>query len=240
MLKVTAGLADNVANFASLGIGKLVIKGDIDGSAGGAEAGLVKINGGIGEVIVKGSVIGGADRSGIVSNRQLGSVKIAGDVRSANPNKPVTISALGVQGSALVLAIKKLTIAGDVENAQILAGYRTGGAAQNPDASIGQIIVKGNWSASSVAAGIADSTGDGFGQNDTLIPGDTTPAQFSKIASIVIAGTATGSTAGGDFFGITAQEVGTAKIHHTSLAFTPNKDDLDLDPVNGDFRLVEV
>jgi hypothetical protein len=40
-----------------------------------------------------------------------------------------------------------------------------------PTSSIGIVLVHGNWSASDLVAGIADITADGFGRNDTLIPG---------------------------------------------------------------------
>ena len=132
-----------------------------------------------------------------------------------------------------------MTVRGSVTDAQILAGYDAALAPQNADAGIGPILVGGDWLASSVAAGIADATHDGFGQNDTLIPGGD-PALFAQIAKIVIAGTATGSAAPGDFFGITAEIIKRAKINGVALALTTNKDDLALDAVNNDFRLVEV
>jgi len=66
------------------------------------------------------------------------------------------------------------------------------------------VTVKGSRSSSSLAVGIEDSTHDGFGQNDTLIPGGNTTV-ISTIASITIKGVATGSAASGDFFGITAE-----------------------------------
>ena len=224
-------------------INKVFIGGDLDGSEGGAKAGLLRVRGGIGSVVVKGSVNGGADLSGSVVGGSVGKITIGGGLTSADPAKPVTIGALGNLDAANAtdaVAIKKLIVGGAVLNAQILAGYKRDLTPFNPDASIGKINVGGNWSASSVAAGVADSTHDGFGHNDTLIAGDTTPALLAQIASIIIAGTATGSAAAGDFFGITAQQVASAKIHGSAIAFTTNKEDLNLDPANGDFRLVEV
>ena len=127
---------------------------------------------------------------------------------------------------------------GDVEMGRenILA---IGSRRRNAEVSIGKIIVQGNWLASSLAAGIADSTQDGFGQNDTLIPGGSARI-IAKIAGITIKGTATGSTGAGDFFGLTAERIKKAKINGLALALTPNKDDLALDAANNDFRLVEV
>jgi len=66
------------------------------------------------------------------------------------------------------------------------------------------------------AAGVADSTGDGFGRNDTLIAGDLTPTLLATIASITIKGAALGSPGAGDFFGLTAERVLKLKIGATA------------------------
>jgi hypothetical protein len=135
-----------------------------------------------------------------------------------------------------------------VENAQILLGYKKerneGGTAylpQNSDASAGKIVVKGNWSGTSLAAGVFDQTGDGVGRNDQLIGGDTTPGVIARIATLVIKGTATGSATEGDHFGITAQAIGKLSIDGEKVVLSKTeKDNILLDPVNGDFRVVEV
>jgi hypothetical protein len=62
----------------------------------------------------------------------------------------------------------------------------------------------------------------------------------ATIAGLTIRGTATGSAVSDDFFGITAESIRKAKIGGMALGLTLNKDDLLLDPANGDFRLVEV
>jgi hypothetical protein len=137
------------------------------------------------------------------------------------------------------VAIQSLTIGGNVTGSQILAGYNLAGAATNADASIGKVLVRGNWSASDLVAGIADITADDFGRNDTLIPGGS-DSIVATIASLTIRGTATGSTIPDDFFGITAESIRKAKIGGMALGLTLNKDDLLLDRANADFRLVEL
>ena len=83
------------------------------------------------------------------------------------------------------------------------------------------------------------STGDGFGHNDTLIPGGDAGI-IATLAKLVIKGTASGSTATGDFFGITAEQIDSASIARVPLALTANKDAFPLDPADNDFRLAEV
>ena len=63
----------------------------------------------------------------------------------------------------------------------------------------------------------------------------------SRIASLVIKGTATGSATAGDHFGIVAQEVGKLSIAGEKIALSKDaKDNVLLDQSNGDFRLVEI
>ncbi len=243
VLKITGGGASGGPRTSAADVvKKIVIKGDLDGSAGGMEAGLLQVGGGIKRVVVKGSVIGGATHSGIVSDGELANVKIGGDLRSGDANIPVTISALGDESATSqkdAIAIKKLSIAGSVFNAEVLAGYDRDGIPFNSDAGIGSISVGRNWEASSVVAGVADVTGDGFGRNDGPIAGDTTPALLSRIASIVIKGTVEGSSAStADHFGIVAQEIGKVFAGAVRMSRIDGPVDLLLDEANDDFRAV--
>jgi hypothetical protein len=170
---------------------------------------------------------------GLFSDGAMKTVKVLGKMVSDDANAPATITARN--------KLDSLVISGDVENARILVGYSKDEDPVNADARIGKVLVKGNWSASSLVAGIDDSTGDGFGRNDTIIAGDSTPSVVSTIASVVIKGTATGSAAPGDHYGITAQRIGKVSIGGTNIPLLKDApDDLLLDETNNDFRLVEL
>ncbi|MEO8352621.1 MAG: hypothetical protein ABI680_12865, partial [Chthoniobacteraceae bacterium] len=217
VVNVTAGLADDAGLSATAvqAIRKVVVGGSIDGSAGGQRAGLLRVSGDISSVKVKGSVIGGADLSGIVVGGNAGKIKIGGDLMSGDADRPVTVSALGLVGvnkENKAVALKKVLIGGGVLNSEILAGFRRDGTPFNADASIGKIIVDGDWTASSAAAGVADVTADGFGINDAIIAGSDSPDILARIASITIGGDVAGSVEAGDHFGITAQQIGTLTL----------------------------
>ena len=179
------------------------------------------------------SVLGDFLGGGIFSEGQMKFVKVIGKLTGEDPNEPVSVTARE--------KLTSLSIGGDVENGSILVGYNKNEEAVNPDAQIGKVLVKGDWIASSLVAGVQDITGDGFGRNDTVIAGDTTPSVLSKIAKVVIKGTATGSAAAGDHFGITAQVIGKVIIGGASVPLSNAlPDDVLLDEANGDFRIVEL
>ena len=242
----------NVTGGTKGGIGKVAIGGNLDGSAGGSTAGLIRSSSDIGTVTIKGSVFGGADLSGILSGGKLGAVKVGGNVSSPDVDKPVTISAQGKLApvnQADSVAIKAISVRGDVLNARILAGYNTSLGAINRDASIGTITVNETWESSSIVAGIADTTANGFGRNDSLASSpDTTPNILSSIASIVIKGSATGSAAPGaapnNFFGITAQFIKTATINGSkntnAQIAAAGIGGINLDTTTNNFQMVNV
>ena len=194
-------------------------------------------------MLVKGDFAGGADRSGILCGGKLGRVTINGDLRSDEATKPVIIAALGnleATKQAEAIAITELNIGGSVVNARILAGYDPGVVPVNFDAAIGALKVSGSWNASSVAAGVADTANDGFGQNDVLIPGGaSTPRILARIASITIKGTAMGSPTAGDHFGLVAEQIAKLTIGATKPALFAGADNLLLDTTDADFRAVD-
>jgi len=169
----------------------------------------------------------------LFSEGGIKSVKVVKNLKSEDPAGPSTITARN--------KLDNLVIGGNVENAEILVGYNRGEQPVNADARIGKVTVKGDWIASSLVAGVDDSTADGFGQNDTVIAGDSTPSILSSIASIVIKGTATGSATAGDHFGISAQRVGNLTISGAKVPLSKGTlDNILLDEANGDFRVVEI
>ena len=228
--------------YAEGNMGAVEIDGDIIGGVGDFSGriatGAAPAGGSIESVVLGGSLIGGGGKQSgeIGSDTAIGSIDIGGSITGgfidiAGRVNPATAKA--------ALALGSLSVKGDVSGAFIGIGYLASGLAVNADVQVGKVSVRGAWSASSLAVGIADSTQDGFGRNDTLIAGGSGNI-IATIASITIKGIASGSASGGDFFGITAELIKKAKINGVALALTGNKDTLDLDATNGDFRLVEV
>ena len=235
-----ATLASSGLNAGS--IGSINIKQSLNNAA-------INSSGNIGSASIGGSVNKGA----IVAAGSLKVVKVTGAITSDDPNTPSVVAALATVPNskpASAIAINVFTVRGDVLNAEILVGYNRDFAPTNSDASIGTFTVKGSWTASSLAVGVADFADDGFGRNDVPIFAgaagtgtDLTPNIISRIASLIIGSTtrlADGSVNAGDFFGITAQLIGKAKINGVKIVLDKlAKDNIELG-TNGDFRLVEV
>jgi len=241
VLNVTGGATDPAVNFAGIAIKKVLIGGDLDGREGGQRAGLIDAAGDIGTVLVKGSVHGGGTMSGIISGGSIDAITVAGNL-TGNASVPVRISALGTVGAktaAGAVALRSLDVGGGVLHAQVLAGYSRALTPSNGVASIGSIDVAGSWNASSAVAGVADLTGDGFGQNDAPIGGLVSPGVLARIAKVTIHGIAAGSTATGDFFGITAQQLGRVLAGSIRPPLGAGSDGFLLDPLNNDFRVVD-
>jgi hypothetical protein len=96
------------------------------------------------------SVLGDFLGGGIFSEGQMKFVKVIGKLTGDDPDEPVSVTARG--------KLTSLSIGGDVENGSILVGYNKNEEAVNPDAQIGKVLVKGNWIASSLVAGVQDIT----------------------------------------------------------------------------------
>jgi hypothetical protein len=102
----------------------------------------------------------------------------------------------------------------------------------------------GDWIASDLVAGVTPDNGFfGDGDDDLITEVGEAPGIDSRIASILIKGTALGTTGGGDHFGFVAQHIGSLKIGSIRLPLTAGSGS-DLAGLalgsTGDLRVVEI
>ena len=197
-------------------MGVVTVKGMLNGGAG-SQAGYVVSQGKIGSVLVTGSSTNGSIRSG----ETIGSVTFNSDITT------VGVVALGqaLQGPTTDLAIGRITVLGDATTSRFRAGYDTNLNPLNPDAQIGSVYVKGNWSAGDILAGVIDGGAAGFGTaGDVKIPGTDNSKIVSQIASIIIGGNVSGTDGAGDHFGFTAQKIVALKVGKVVIPFTAAAD----------------
>jgi len=197
---------------------------------------------------IHGSVTAGVNTStgklancgAIRSSSDIGSLVIGGNVVGTSAN-PFVIS--GQQGSATVhthtgdQAIGSVKIGGDATYLNLLAGYspnvsKTTSGATDPagaplgtpvdgSAQINTVTITGKLSASNIVAGSQpNSTTGQFGTTgDTLIKTKVNANAISRIASLIVTGTAMGdNTNSGDTFGIVAQDLASVTVQGTQLA----------------------
>jgi hypothetical protein len=119
------------------------------------------------------------------------------------------------------LAFKSITVTHNVTTGYFLAGYDLNFQPVNGHAQIGAVTVGGNWTSSSLVAGVRDLEHDGFGDSDDLrIQTNDGSALVSKIASITIKGTVSGTAGSGDHYGFIAQQIGALTIGGQRFAVT--------------------
>jgi hypothetical protein len=143
----------------------------------------------------------------------LGAVTVAGDMVGGI----VTAGGQAVFNGKSDLAIASLVVKGDVASSTIMAGYSVTGSPANGHAQIGSVQVTGDWSASDLVAGVANATGNFGTSADTLIE-NSSSSVLSRIASIVIGGSVTGSADANDHFGFVARQIGSFRSGAGKLA----------------------
>jgi len=131
--------------------------------------------------------------------------------------------------------IKNLIVDGNVQFAQVLAGE---------NGHIGTIKVKGDWTASTVAAGVQAGDDGKFGTADDLAIISAAPMTHNKIDRIEIGGRVVGTPSGvnsKDHYGFVAREIGAFKVGSKSFALTagPGNDNFAVG-TTGDVRLREL
>lgn len=226
---------------------KLTISGDlrtsisIDGGAAGK----------LGSAFIGGSFVPITNSISLSADGGIGSLKIAGDIRST-ASAGVAIQSDGAIGSINVggsiagdsivnirafgqltaptkgadIAIKSINVRGSVESARIEVGSVS--TKSSADASIGSITVGGDWIASNVVTASQFGTDAIVGTNDDNLRAGANvrdnPAIFSTLGSFTVKGQALGTaTMATDMFSVIAERIGKAKVGGRTFAFIADK-----------------
>jgi len=158
------------------------------------------------------------DDAAILAANDIASLRVTGSITGVASN-PVVISAVGqLNPGKTDLAFGKISVAGNVAYTDFLAGYDQTGAPANGAASIGSVIVGGNWSGSNLVAGVIAGVSNNYGDpTDVLIT--STASVIPTIASIIIKGNVTnpaGVTDSPDTYGFVAKKIEAFALHGVS------------------------
>jgi hypothetical protein len=160
---------------------------------------------------------GGGNNALINLQQSAGAIFIGGDLRGSAVEPAWLL--FSSDAGYTTPGFTSLTIVGSVANALITGGYRADNSPQNGDATLGAVRVLGNWTASSLVAGVRPGGDLDFGSSDDTPIVSATP-EVSRIAAIVIKGEVLGTLNTGDHFGFVAQSIGAVKIG--GVAYTPS------------------
>jgi hypothetical protein len=213
------------SNLPSLHVG-----GSLIGGTGRHSGSVLVPNGTIEHLEIDGSIRASASgdpyyRSSILAGTRIENIEIHGDIVGTAAT-PVTIAANGATlyetPKAIDVAISRIAVDGDVRFTRFIAGRAFTNIYPgifNADASIERIVVNGDWIASSAIAGVMAGRDRLIGTADdapivqpSFAPFRDDPQHMSHIGLIRIGGMANGSGAGGDSFGIVAQQIHVVQI----------------------------
>jgi hypothetical protein len=115
------------------------------------------------------------------------------------------------------------------------------GIAVNGDASVGAVTVTGDFSASSIVAGVKDAGQPGFG-DETVSGTINDTSRIAQIASVIVRGQVFGTASPtDDRFGFVAERIGVIRIGNSALPLTSGLDSFAIASVStGDVFVREV
>jgi hypothetical protein len=210
----------------------------------------------LGAVKIGGSLFGASSgANGILFARQAGNIAVGGAIVANGANAPILsfgggVGAITVGGdvrgpvggnSLLLFGTSNLTtqgfaslfVKGSVANVFIASGLNPNlFNATNPNSTVGPVTVLGNWTASTLSAGIARGADMLAG---TIDDGPVPAAKLARIAAITIGGQVFGSAAAGDHFGFIACNIGPVKIG--GVTYQPGAVPIELSPISGDVTI---
>ena len=209
-------------NLSATAAAKISIGGSLIAPAG-TVTGEIKVSGDLGSLTIGNEVIGSAV---IASGGKLGTVAIKGGVEGGSAASPAVISGAGALLAPLKgadVAIGSITLGKGAQFLNILAGYDLSGTGVNADASVGKINIGGDFRAGSILVGAAAGADGLLGTADDtkLAVARDSATRVSTIASLIVKGQVTGTTAAGDLFTIEAEQIVAARIGGQALKLTP-------------------
>jgi hypothetical protein len=171
----------------------------------------------VGSLSIGGSVIATeSTRAYFLFGQTVGKLKVAGDLRGSE-TAHLNLSLVGVSNpanDAEALAVKSISIGGDVINTSIFVGS---GMLANPDVHVGAVNIGGDWIASNLSAGVDAGPDNLFGTLDDAVAPIGSPTIYARIASITVGGQIRGTLGGADHFGFVSQQIGSFKVGNTSI-----------------------
>jgi hypothetical protein len=217
-------------------VGTIVVHGEWgDASVFATTIAKVKVRGGIQPT----GLVADTPDAGITLDGKLGKMVVTGGIAGSSEAHPFVVRMNGNKpgvSAASSLALGSLTVTGDVVNASFLAG--TDGDVANSGARIGAVSVTGDWIASNIIAGATYGVDHLFGTSDDFA--GVSQGLVSRIASVTITGSVSGTATLGDHFGFVAEKIQRVSVGGTRLSLDPLNIDVVELGADSDITLREI
>ena len=200
---VTGGVGDTSGTIASgRGLGNISIAGNLTSGSGPSSGSIVAFDGDAPSIVIGGQIVAEnfAD-SGIFVNGFIGTLSFQ--------------SAPGGGGNATeiraLFGIGAINVFGNMNDVFVRAGANTEGASINSDASIGTVLIHGNFAGGGLEAGAAPGAdGFTFTRDDVLASPDAFPQFLATIGSVMVGGTFTP-------LAVEAEQIGSITVASTPI-----------------------
>jgi len=197
------------SHFGTLAIKGNVTSGTNAGGGGIANDGAIRSSGDISSLTILGTVTGSASNPVIISAEQ-------GVSKSKRPTTDLAIQSVNISGAASFLDI--LAGYGPVVSSGNNAAGAPLGDPTDGSAQIGTVTFHSTLEASNVVAGALPDSAGFFGTGgNTGIGSPAVVGVQSSIASIIVAGQATGDSSPADSYGFVAQQLHLVKVAGTII-----------------------
>ncbi len=236
-------------------LGKAVVTGSLLGGAGllsgsiaAEDSILTTKNNYTSSVTINGNIrTTGFQNTGLLINGKTGTVKINGSVTGEGPRASVLLRFSGLSDDAGVtpknaadaIAIKSLTILGDVRQARILAGYEGAEDPLRGDVGIGTITIGGSVFATDIIAGVDPGADLIFGTADDELASPMKPGLVSTIGAVIVKGQLIGGGTGGQF-NIIAGKVTSLRVGAVTIPLQGNAIDDFTYGITKNLRVLEI
>lgn len=177
----------------------------------------ISVGGDLNSCNVSGDILGGGT---LEVSGNLGTASVKGNIQGS-ATTPFVFNVAGASTpDTKKPVVKKFTAVKKMHNVQFITGYLLRNpSVNNPDAFIDSFSVKGDFINSSIAVGVEDVDGTGFGSPTNQFVGNAGDSSIGGLRNLTIGGHIDNQTA--DFIGIVAAHVTKAKIAGKTIPLNP-------------------
>ena len=204
---ITGGSGDGSGSLVSgLGFANISIRGNLSSGTAAESGSIIALAGNAPNIVIGGHIIAGNTvGSGILIDGSIGTLSF----QSAPDSGGNSTEIRALRG------IGAINVFGDMFDVFISAGSTGAGIPRTANASIGSVLISGNFTGGGLVAGAAAGPDTVlFTADDLLYRPDPAPAILSRIGTVLVGGTLSA-------FAIEAEQIGLIIVGNTAIQLQP-------------------